>query len=242
MNPPLQLPAPPPYHPDRQFLQLLPECLVACLEDLKEECTFQDGDFLYHQDEMVRGVFLLIEGRWKTLRTDPRGLYQVLQFLGPGSAMGVVPVFAQHPALYGLQATGICRCHLIPAEPFRDLVMQDPGGVDAVLNHFSHRVRQLVDLVESISLHSVPERVANLLMVRRRLRPESPLVEFVEGQDELSHHLGCTRSAFNRALRLLSDLGFIKTTFPVIRIVDPPALERYAGEGLGFNWVTGVGG
>ncbi|HJU83016.1 MAG TPA: Crp/Fnr family transcriptional regulator [Holophagaceae bacterium] len=236
MNPTSQLPPPPPYHPDLEFFKLLPASLLARLEGLKEERNFQDGEFIYRQGDDVRGVYQLVEGRWKTLRTDPRGQYQLLQFLGPGSAMGVIPVFARVPAIYGLQSKGRTRCRLIPAQAFREVVMTDPEGVGAVLNHFSHRVRQLVDMVEGLSLHSVPERVAALLVARNRMRPDSHLVEFQEDQDELGHHLGCTRSAFNRALRLLSDMGLIKTTFPVVRIIDLPALERFAGEGLSLKW------
>ncbi len=236
MTPPNPLPPAPQFHPDLEFFRLLPASVLARIESLKEDRTFQDGEYIYRQGEEVRGVYQLVEGRWKTLRTDPRGQYQLLQFLGPGAAMGVIPVFARVPALYGLQSKGKTRCKLIPAKAFRDIVMQDPEGVGAVLAHFSHRVRMLVDMVEGLSLHSVPERVAALLVARNRMRPESHLVEFQEDQDELGHHLGCTRSAFNRALRLLSDMGLIRTTFPVVRILDLPALERYAGEGLSLKW------
>ena len=37
---------------------------------------------------------------------------------------------------------------------------------------------------------------------------------------------GC--HVFSRALRLLTDLGLIQSTFPVVKITDVPKLQRYA--------------
>jgi hypothetical protein len=40
--------------------------------------------------------------------------------------------------------------------------------------------------------------------------------------------VGASREAFSRALRLLSDLGLIHSTFPVVKVVDLAKLRRYA--------------
>ena len=217
---------------DRDFFTLLPPQTREALARATEERIFQHRDFLYHQGEAVDAVYQLLDGQWKILRGDARGRYQALQFLGPGSVMGIIPVTARAPAFYGVQAKGRCRCSVIPGEAFRSLVLQDPEGLEAALRHFGRRVRHLADIVEGLSLHSVPERVARLLVSRQKLRPGSRLVEFEEDQDELGHLLGCTRCAFNRALRFLSGMGLIRSTFPVVNLMDLPALARFAGEGM----------
>lgn len=230
-NPHAEYPRPGDPDIDQDFFLRLPPLVQDALDRVKAERTFQHRDFLYHQGEPVDAVYQLLDGEWKILRGDARGRYQVLQFLGPGSVIGIIPVTAGAPAFYGVQAKGRCRCSVIPGEAFRSVVLGDPEGLEAALRHFGRRVRHLADIVEGLSLHSVPERVAWLLVSRQKLRPGSRLVEFEEDQDELGHHLGCTRCAFNRAMRFLSGMGLIRSTFPVVSILDLPALERFAGGG-----------
>ena len=213
----------------RDFFSLVPAELRERIAPLGVERRFRDGESVYAQGGTADGIFDLQEGRWRLVRTDGRGHYQVLQFLTPPSAIGIVPLFDGRPAVYGVQSEGVSCARYYPAELVRALLLESPEGREAVLDHFGTRIRQRVELVDALSLHSVPERVASLLLGRRR--PDSSLIEFEEDQEALGRHLGCTRSAFNRALRTLANLGIIRTMFPVIRILDLPALERFARDG-----------
>lgn len=213
----------------RDFFSLVPAELRERIAPLGVERRFRDGESVYAQGGTADGIFDLQEGRWRLVRTDGRGHYQVLQFLTPPSAIGIVPLFDGRPAVYGVQSEGVSCARYYPAELVRALLLESPEGREAVLDHFGARIHQLVELVDALSLHSVPERVASLLLGRRR--PDSSLIEFEEDQEALGRHLGCTRSAFNRALRTLANLGIIRTMFPVIRILDLPALERFARDG-----------
>lgn len=213
----------------RDFFALVPAELRERISALGVERRFRDGEQVYVQGGTPDGIFDLHEGRWRLVRTDGRGHYQVLQLLAPPSAIGIVPMFDGRPAVYGVQSVGPSSARYYPGEQVRPLLLESPEGREAVLDHFGTRIRQMVELVDALSLHSVPERVASLLLLRRR--PDSSLIEFEEDQEALGRHLGCTRSAFNRALRTLANLGIIRTMFPVIRIVDLPALERFARDG-----------
>ena len=97
-----------------------------------------------------------------------------------------------------------------------------------IIHHFTAKVRHLVTLVETLSLHSVPERVAQLLLEAHESNPGRSLVEFQETQEDLAQCIGASREAFSRALRLLTDLSLIQSTFPVVRILDLGKLQRYA--------------
>ena len=83
--------------------------------------------------------------------------------------------------------------------------------------------------METLSLHSVPERVAQLILDYQGRNPERCLVEFRETQEDSAQRIGASREAFSRALRLLADLGLIKNMFPAVRILDLPKLQRYVG-------------
>ena len=127
-------------------------------------------------------------------------------------------------------------CGLVHAEPFlpdwakmRNLMVHRNTTVaEVIIHHFAGKVRHLIALVETLSLHSVPERVAQLILDYHGRNPSRTLVEFQETQEDLAQCIGASREAFSRALRLLADLGLLQSTFPVVRILDILKLQRYA--------------
>jgi len=186
-----------------------------------------DGAPAFRQGEHLPGVFVVISGILKVYRADGRGRIQVLDMLEPGTCVGEVQVFDGGTAASSAEAHGETEVMLIPAEALRRMVHRDPAMADVIIQHFASKVRHLIALVETLSLHSVPERVAQLLLDRHAANPGRSLVEFDETQEELAQCIGASREAFSRALRLLMDLGLIQSTFPVVRILDMQKLDRY---------------
>jgi CRP-like cAMP-binding protein len=139
-----------------------------------------------------------------------------------------VQVFDGGLAASGAEAHGETECWLIPALPLRLMSGRNNAVAMCLIQHFAGKIRHLISLVETLSLHSVPERVAQLILEYQGRNPGRALVEFRETQEDLAQCIGASREAFSRALRLLADLGLIQSTFPVVRILDILKLQRYA--------------
>lgn len=210
------------------FLTGIPAQAVEEIVAVSQIRRFEDGQRVFSQGDLVPGVYALVKGSLKVFRTDGRGHVQVLEFLRPGQCIGEVPVFDGAPIASSAEAHGETEVWLIPAEPLRRIAHCTPEVAEALIGHFAAKVRHLVHLVDALSLHSVPERVAQLLIEAHEKNPARHLVEFQETQEDLAQCIGASREAFSRALRLLMDLGLIQSTFPVVRIVDLPKLQRYA--------------
>ncbi len=211
-----------------EFLSGFPPAQADELARISELRTYRDGERVYSQGDRIPGVFAVVSGSLKVFRTDGRGKLQVLEFLHPGQCVGEVPVFDGQPIVSSAEAHGETQCWLIPAAQLRQVAHRDPVVAEAMIQHFAAKVRHLVALVDQLSLHSVPERVAQLLLERLEKTPGRHLVEFEETQEDLAQCVGASREAFSRALRLLSDLGLIQSTFPVVRVEDSAKLARYA--------------
>jgi CRP/FNR family transcriptional regulator len=211
-----------------EFLAGLPMNAAEELAGIAELRRFPDGARVYTQGDLVPGVYVVVKGGMKVFRTDGRGRIQVLQFLKVGDCVGEVPVFDGGPTPSSAEAHGETECWLIPSAPLRQIVHRHPEVADLIIHHFTTKVRHLVTLVETLSLHSVPERVAQLLLEAHEGNPMRSIVEFQETQEDLAQCIGASREAFSRALRLLTDLGLIQSTFPVVRILDLGKLQRYA--------------
>ena len=210
------------------FLSGLPQRLAAELTALSEPRRFEDGARVFQQGERIPGVFVVASGALKVFRSDGRGHVQVLDFIRPGQCVGEVQVFDSGPIASSAEAHGATACWLIPATPLRELAHRTPEVAEVLIQHFARKVRHLVELVDALSLHSVPERVAQVILDAQERHPERLVVEFEETQEDLAQCIGASREAFSRALRLLTDLDLIHSTFPVVRIVEVAKLQRYA--------------
>ncbi len=210
------------------FLAGLEPMMAMELVAMSELRRYADGARIFQQGERIPGVFVVAEGALKVFRSDGRGHVQVLDFIRPGQCVGEVQVFDGGPIASSAEAHGGTACWLIPAGPLKELVHRTPVVAEVLIQHFAGKVLHLVDLVDSLSLHSVPERVAQVILDAQERHPDRLVVEFGETQEDLAQCIGASREAFSRALRLLTDLGLIHSTFPVVRIVEVAKLQRYA--------------
>jgi len=189
---------------------------------------YKDGDAVFTQGEAMPGVLVVVQGALKLFQTGSHGKVQVIDFLQPGACAGVDEAFAGGRAASGAEALGETECWLIPPAPLRLLAARNPAVAMWLSQHLAAKIRHLIALVETLSLHSVPERVAQLILDYQGRNPERCLVEFRETQEDSAQRIGASREAFSRGLRLLADLGLIRNMFPAVRILEPQKLQRYA--------------
>jgi CRP/FNR family transcriptional regulator len=206
----------------------LPQAESDELAQISEFRRYPAGTQVFRQGERIPGIFLVIRGSLKITRSSGRGKVQVLAILQPGTCVGEVQVFNGSPIASGAEALGDTDCWLIPGEAVRELVRRNVIVREVIIRHFAGKVRHLIALVEALGLHSVPERVAQLILDHIHQGPEGNQVKFRETQEELAQRVGAGREAFSRSLRLLAGLGLIESTFPSIQVLDLEKLQRYA--------------
>jgi CRP/FNR family cyclic AMP-dependent transcriptional regulator len=193
-------------------------------------------------DECRAGYFIL-SGSVRVYRVSQEGREQVLVRLGPGQAFNTVPVFqadSRNPANV-VALTDVTLCALSRSDFIRlsrshgDLAM-------TILRDFAGRLAHLTDLVESLALHSVQERLARFLIDQASASPE----ELTGGpgnsdeggargevrrwtQQEIAVNLGTVRDVVGRELRALEEASIVRTERGRIILLDRSELERLAG-------------
>jgi CRP-like cAMP-binding protein len=206
----------------------LPVAEARALFAASELRHFHDGEPVFAQGEPMPGVLVVVQGALKVFQTDGRKV-QVVEFLQPGGCCGVDEAFDGGAAASAGEAMGATACWVVPPGPLRLLAARNHTVALWLSQHLAGKIRNLLALVETLSLHSVPERVAQLILDYQGRNPGRCLVEFRETQEDSAQRIGASREAFSRALRLMADLGLIKNMFPAVRILDLPKLQRYAG-------------
>lgn len=107
------------------------------------------------------------------------------------------------------------------------LLDERPHLARGVVQSLAQRMLYLLSLVEDLSLRSVEERLARLLLaqatddtvVRRRWTTQA----------EMASRLGTVPDVLNRALRVLAEEGLIQVKRQQICILDRPRLAARAG-------------
>lgn len=186
-----------------------------------EETVFLEGDD-------CRGLYVLESGWLKVTKLAPNGREQVLHFLAPGEAFNALSVFTGAPNPATVVALEASVIWLIDREAMLELLENHPAIAQHVIRDLAGRLLHMVSLVEDISLRTVEERLARLLLEKagdRKLdrRPWAT-------QAEMAARLGTVPDVLNRALRKLSEEGLIEVARHQITILDAAGLERKSNQ------------
>jgi len=210
-----------------KFLSELPLAEADELSKMSELRAYSNGQTVFTQGSKLPGIFVVSKGALKSFRSIGKDKVQVLDIIKPGQCIGELQVFSDGTAASNAEAKGDTKCWLVPTTLLRQIILRNPIVAEVMLRHLAAKLCHLIPLVETLSLYNVPERVAQLILSYHSETPDSNIVEFRETQEELAQYIGASREAFNRALRQLSDIGLIQTTYPVIHINNIQRLVDY---------------
>jgi CRP/FNR family transcriptional regulator, cyclic AMP receptor protein len=179
------------------------------------------------------GLFFVVEGQVRLLKTSADGGEHVMAVLGPGATFNDVAVFDGGPNSDSAVAVGRTTIGFIPRGAVMRLVDSHPAVAKAALKLLSSRQRTLGLVVEDLALRDVTARTARLLLgcVGRH----EHIVEHASHacaritHQEIATMIGSVREVVQRALKQLERDGAIAVERSRIEILDAAKLERWAG-------------
>lgn len=184
------------------------------------------GELLAIAGDPCEAVYFVVQGRLRVFLSSPQGREQVVSELTAGDPVYLVAALDDQPLPASTQAaTRTTLLRLSRAETLA-LLSQQPELTLRVLRTLARRMRQLTVLVESLSLFSVPQRLARLL-VERATTPDAERLT----QREMAARLGTVREVVARALSQFAERGWLRLGRGSIEIVDLQALRDLAQDG-----------
>ena len=210
------------------YLRNLPD---AERSGLAASCEFRQiarGARVFAEGDPPAGVFLIVGGRIKLLRSSKHGREQVLHEEGPGSTLAEVPVFDGHGYVGSAVAVEDSLLFFVPRGPLFTALARSPASAVHVIRILAARVRTLAALVEDLSLRPVMERIAAYLC-READRHGDHTFALTVTRDELATHVGTVREEASRVLSRLKAAGVIDVSGRRITIREPRTLRSMAG-------------
>lgn len=188
---------------------------------------YAPGEVIFLEDEPAPGLFILDSGYVKVFKASAQGREQSLEFIAPGQPFNTIAVFTAHPSPATAVALEASAAWMLPRVPIRQLLRESPDFAEQVIESMADRMVFLVGLVADLSLRSVMERMARLLVDQAIdgivQRPRWYTVP------ELASRLGTVPDVAQRALGKLAADGMVDVSRREIRITDRQALEVLAG-------------
>lgn len=194
--------------------------------------TLAAGETVLVEGKPCEGLYFVITGQVRLIRTSDDGRQQVLGVLGPGATFNDVAVFDGGPNSEGAVTVGPTTVGFISKANMTALLDRHPEVARAALKLLSARQRTLGGVIEDLALRDVTTRVARLLLGctgrHDHIVQQAPDACARITHQEIASMVGSVREVVQRALKELERDGAIALERTRVRIRDQAKLEHWA--------------
>ncbi len=187
------------------------------------------GETILVEGMECEGLYFVIAGQVRLVRTAEDGRQHVVRVLGPGASFNDVAVFDGGPNADGAVAVGPTTLGFISKAAMAALVDRHPKVAKAAVKLLSVRQRAMGMVVEDLALRDVTARVARLLL--GCIGRHDHMIENAEfacvniTHQEIAAMVGSVREVVQRALKELERDGAIVLGRGSVDISDEDRLE-----------------
>lgn len=203
-------------------------CSAGALESLAGVAEFRQldkGQMLFLAGEPARGLFVIVSGSIRAFRVNARGREQTIHVESAGATLAEVPVFddGNYPATAVAEEPS--EVLFLSKADVQRFLTAHPAVALTALRLMAGRLRSHAELVDSLALKDVGQRLARILLAEARAQRARDL-DF--SNQQLAARIGSVREVVSRTLSRLAHSGLIETRPRGVTILDEEALERFA--------------
>jgi len=186
------------------------------------------GDILFHKGDTPTGFYLIVYGQVKLAFTSPQGGEKVVDILPQGQTFGEAVMFTDKPFMVYAQALADSLLLHISKAAINEELDADPKLGRKMIAGLAMRLHQLMNDVESYSLHSGRRRIIGYLLREEGEKGDKVItVTLPTNKGVIASRLNLTQEHFSRILHELSEKNLIAVDGRKIHITDVDELRNY---------------
>lgn len=174
---------------------------------ITDAATYNKGDMIYMSGDMGGKLYVLHTGRVKISRISVNGKEQVIRVIGHGEFMGELSLLSSLPLNENAEALETCSMCVIDGVKLKELMSKYTSIAFKVMDEISKRLEKAEQLIESISLNPVEQRLAQALL---SLSDDNNEVVLNMTKGEFASLLGMSQETLSRKLTFFQDEGLIE--------------------------------
>jgi CRP-like cAMP-binding protein len=204
------------------LLRLVPS---AMLPDILVIRRYQEGEYLFSQDDTTTGLWIVLEGRVSVERIAPDGTVATTGVWVTGEIVGIAGLWDQS----GYPASARALSHpTVMGWLARDVVMRLHQEIPAfgleISRLLSERLRFVQESRSSRQGRPIVNQVASVLLtLLPRMGSSIGLTH-----EDLAHIIGTHRETVTRAIQELVRAGAVASRHGTIEIADPKKLQEWS--------------
>lgn len=196
------------------FSSLTPSDWEAVAELLNGHCYPKDA-YICFEGDPPEALYVVWMGQVKLLRHSEQGRDVVLDVIGPGHMFGEMACLDGTPYDTTAQCLEDTAVVSIARRDFYDLIQRYPSLSMAVISELSRRLRSATDLVRSLAVDRVEQRIARVLLklanATGRPTPEGLTIDIPLTRQDVADMTGTTVESAIRVMSKLRRQGLITT-------------------------------
>jgi CRP-like cAMP-binding protein len=190
---------------------------------------YSPGQGIFYQGEPGLSVLCIRTGRVRQYKLGAGGEELVLRVVGPGGVLGDRAVLADEAHASSAEAIEKTEVCIITKELFYDLLRESSELALDFLHRLALEIRHSEDLMMDLTQKPVRQRLIDHLLLfhaEAGLKPKRmPAVHAIKRKD-MARMIGTTPETLSRALRDLTNEGYVSVTRSEIRVRDLKGLAR----------------
>jgi CRP/FNR family transcriptional regulator len=196
--------------------------------------TFRKDEVLFVAGEKARGLYVIVHGSVRAFRESADGREQVIHVERAGATVAEVPVFDDGDYPSTVAAEEQTDTLFLDKRDVRHLCLQHPEIPLAAVRLLAGRLRRCAELVETLSLKEVGQRVARFLLSEARRQGKrtnhGTIINLVQTHQQIAARVGTVREVISRSFSRLQQDGLIIVEDRKLTIPDDAALAQFADQ------------
>jgi CRP/FNR family transcriptional regulator, anaerobic regulatory protein len=187
---------------------------------------YKKGETIYLAGDKGERLYVIHRGKVKISRISEAGKEQIIRILGPGDFMGELSLFIHSPLDSNAEALEVTTVCTIDGNTLNQIINKNPSIAVKIIEELSKRLQNAENLIESLGLHDVEQRVAKAILEMSNNKDE---IVLQVSKKDFASHIGISQETLSRKLSLFQDAEWIKQIgHRKILILDKKALENAA--------------
>ena len=194
-----------------------------------ERLVCPEGDVLYEEGDQPEGLYLVLKGQFKLIRSGPGYKEHIVHLAEKYSMFGEAALFLPaHPV--SCVALETAEVAFLPREPFLEVMDRHPALQRYIFEVMALWMQLLVEKIDQLTLCDGAQRLAHYLV---DLHEKSPYADYVTSAQvelptrkrDLATMLNMNQPSLSRILRQLQDEGLLEVRGRRLVLKDLDALR-----------------
>lgn len=217
-----------------ELFRNLDDAALGALASRAVEKKLERDEVLFVAGEPAEGLYVIVDGSVRAFRTGQDGREQVIHVEKAVTTIAELPVFddGNYPSTVAAEEPTLVL--FLRKNDIKSLSMKHPQLALSAAKLLAGRLRRCAELVETLSLREVGQRVAKLLLEEALSRgvKTSGGIKFKQTltHNQLAARIGTVREVVTRAITRLQSQGLVDIEGRKVTIPDTDALRSYADQ------------